>query len=101
MDKGFIVEYKDGRVITEDELEWQKVPKCDIAWLKLKWYNKMWKVPGPNCFQFKRGSIPLYGAGSDVRVDYRVIGYFEGKDKILYLIDENTGQMTIKVVPVV
>ena len=79
MEKGFLVEYEDGKVITEEQMEWNKVPKAKIKKLVMKWHNKSWEVPGPHCFQFKRASAPMYGP-SVHKLEARVIGYFEGKD---------------------
>jgi len=97
MEKGFIVEYSDGKVITEDEMEWNKVPKVNIKELRLKWYNKSWSVPGPHCFARKRGSASPLEPG--MRLEARIIGYFdvENKSKVSYIIDELSGSMVMKV----
>lgn len=97
MDKGFIIEYDSGKIITEEEMEWMKVPKANIKQLTLKWYDKTWHVPGPHCFQKKRGSASPMVPGH--RIEARIIGYFDvaGRSRVTYIVDELTGHMDMKV----
>lgn len=98
MPKGWVVKYEDGTVITEydrngKETNWKKVPKKNIQSLSLKWYNKHWTITGKKVYiQFKRGSIAPGEA--EHMVEERCIGYWDGPNKVVYRVDERTGQMT-------
>lgn len=98
MPKGWVVCYEDGRIITEydqngEEVRWASIPKTGIKSLTLKWNDRHWTIPGPGPFiQFKRAWI-IPGMTEGV-IQYRCIGYWEGNDKVIYRVDENTGKMT-------
>lgn len=100
MPRGWVIHYTDGRILTEydrkgNQLDWKKAPKVGIKCLSLKWYNKHWTIAGKsNYIQKKRGWInPISGLDQEPNVQYRYIGYWEGRDKILYRVDEITGEM--------
>lgn len=103
MPKGWVVYYRDGSIITEYDVngvqrEWRKVPKVNIKAVGLKWNSKFWCIHGKEHYiQKKRGWVPVSfsGASAETTVQYRYIGYWEGKNKVFYRVDENTGQMTI------
>lgn len=99
--KGWFVIYNDGSMVTEEEIDWGKVDKGKIKTLGLKWYEKFWTISGKTAYiQFKRGSAPFSPAGfyeTNIRCEERCIGYYEGKDKVIYRVNERTGQMRPKV----
>lgn len=99
MPKGWIVVYKDGSIVTEQEMDWKKVRKKDIKILALKWGSRYWTLSGKSSYlQFKRGAMFVSTAGmSEPECIERCIGYYEGASKIIYRVDENTGQMRIDV----
>lgn len=98
---GWFVVYKDGTVTTEDETEWQQVKKGNIEILGLKWNDKVWTIRGKTAWvQFKRGSVgfSLAGLETDIQCEERCIGYYEGKNKVIYRVNNHTGQMTLDVI---
>ena len=45
MKRGWIAHYHDGRVITEDDMPWNKVPeKRKIQRMILKWEDRIWEL---------------------------------------------------------
>jgi len=93
MDKGWIVEYEDGTVITEEEKHWHDIPKTDIKRLSLKWGPKIWSMEGKKYYtQKKRATIV---PGSDPQIEFRYIGYYDNGIKVWYRVEENTGRMEV------
>jgi len=104
MPKGWVVQYNDGCMITEYDIDgkqrdWRTVPKQGIKSLSLKWYNKHWTVHGKSTYlQKKRGWItPMEGVDQEPNVQFRYIGYWDGADRVFYRVDEGTGQMQMEV----
>lgn len=102
LDVGWFVMYKDGSVVTEKELKWPKVVKGQIEILGLKWHDKVWSIRGKTAWlQFKVGSVPFALNGlffdSDIFCEERCIGYYEGKNKIVYRVNNRTGRMRLGV----
>ncbi len=102
MPKGWIIAYNDGSIITEydrdgNSREWRKLSKENIKYIALKWNNKNWTVFGREHYlQKKRGSVnPAIPGDQEPRVEYRYIGYWEGKNKVYYRVNELTGDMKI------
>lgn len=101
MEKGWIVEYEDGKVVSEyddkgNRVDWKKVPKRNIKSLTLKWHNKHWTITDKKIYiQCKRAWI---SPGMSVPViEERKIGYWDGSSKVMYCVNENTGEMRMKV----
>ena len=104
MPKGWVVSYEDGTIITEydrdgKECNWRKIPKVGIKSVSIKWYGKHWTIHGKqHYFQKKRGWVnPAIPGAQEANVETRCIGYWEGNDKIMYVVDEITGDMKIVV----
>lgn len=104
MQKGWVVQYEDGRILTEYDrdgvcLNWRTVPKVGIKSLSLKWYNKHWTLYGKSIYlQKKRGwVVPVAGVDQEANIQYRYIGYWEGNNRVFYQVDESTGQMKMLV----
>lgn len=98
---GWFVVYKDGSLVTESELHWNKVKKGKIKILGLKWQDKIWTIRDKTAWvQFKRGEVAFSTAGvsEDVCCRERCIGYYEGAKKVIYRVDNLTGKMTPGVV---
>ncbi len=104
MPKGWIIFYSDGSSLTEYDnngysRDWNRANKRDIKYVALKWYNKHWTISGKKIYlQKKRAWItPVAGVEIEPNIQYRYIGYWEGKDKVFYRVDEATGEMKIVV----
>lgn len=103
MPKGWIVQYTDGRIITEydrngEQTNWRKVPKVGIKCLSLKWLTKHWTIAGKEVYlQKKRGWVSPLPGPQEANIQYRYIGYWEGANKVFYCVDEATGAMSMVV----
>lgn len=104
MPKGWIIQYEDGKIITEydrdgNQTDWRSVPKTNIKSLSLKWYNRFWTLHGKEVYlQKKRGwVIPVPGVDMEPNIQYRFIGYWEGGNKVYYRVCEHSGQMLMVV----
>jgi len=99
--KGWFVVYKDKTMVTENECDWSNVKKNNILILGLKWYDRFWTLSGQTSYiQFKRGSAPWApGISGEVPItcEERCIGYYEGANKVVFRVNEWTGQMTTDV----
>lgn len=95
--RGWEVQYKDGTIITEDQMEWKNIPKINIARLSLHYDGRMWNICDKDFyFQKKRGSA-IPGYTDSFRVESRTIGYYDGSSKVMYTVDEDTGKMHVEV----
>ena len=93
---GWFVVYNDGTLVTEDDTHWNVVRKGEIKVLGLKWRDRIWTVTGKTAYlQFKRGSVPFStdGVSHVVNCEERCIGYYEGNQKVIYRVNNRTGQM--------
>jgi len=98
---GWFVVYKDGTLVTEDEMHWNKVRKGEIQILGLKWHDKIWTIKDKTAWvQFKRGSVAFSSSGvsDDSFCEERCIGYYEGSKKVIYRVSNRTGRMVPGVV---
>ena len=90
------LEYSDGRIITENQMEWGDAPKINIIRLTLHYDGRSWNINNkPAYIQKKRGSVAPGGGG--FAIESRSIGFYEGNKKVFYTVDEFTGQMKIEV----
>jgi hypothetical protein len=99
MPRGWIVQYHDGRTITEydrdgNEINWRDIPKKNIKSVSLKWNDKYWHLyDKENYIQCKRGWL-LPSPGRVIpNIEYRCIGYWENNNKVIYKVSEHTGKM--------
>lgn len=97
LSKGWFVVYNDNSLVTEDSTDWNKVNRGEIKILGLKWKDKFWTISGKTAYvQFKRGSVGFSPTGvvdSNITCEERCIGYYEGSSKVVYRVNERTGQM--------
>jgi len=97
MRRGWVVQYEDGRVIKETDMDWKQIPKTGIVRLSLLFDGKRWDIHDkPAYVQKKRASI-VPGAPDSFSIESRSIGYYEGNKKIWYTVNEFTGQMKMEV----
>lgn len=100
MRRGWSVEYVDGRVIKETEMEWKKLPKAGIIRLTLHYDGKRWDIHDKIAYTQKKRASMVPGVAESFVVESRSIGYYEGNQKVWYTVDEFTGQMKMEVVDI-
>lgn len=101
MHKGWVVLYKDGTIICEDEKTWKKLPNHkDIQRVILKWEDRIWSLDDKEYYTVPktRGFMDVSTGGVSQGIDSRTIGYYDMKEKCrVYLrVDEITGRMTME-----
>lgn len=91
------IEYEDGRIITEHQMDWKDTPKIHIKRLVLHYDGRQWAIDDKEIyFQRKRASV-VPGVPESFQVESRSIGYYQDDHKILYTVDEGTGVMHMSV----
>jgi hypothetical protein len=97
MRRGWEVVLNSGKHIKESKTHWKDVPKNEIKQLILHYDGRRWDVSGKEVyFQKKRGSA-IPGDPNSFRIESRSIGYYEGKQKVIYTVNEFTGKMVMEV----
>lgn len=95
------VEYYDGTVINENQMEWKKIPKVNIKRLTLHFDGRQWDLIGKQVyFQKKRASV-IPNIPNSFQIQSRTVGYYEDTHKVFYTVDENTGEMKMTVKDIV
>ncbi len=100
MRRGWEVEYIDGRVIKETQMEWKKIPKVDMVRLTLHYDGKQWNIHDKPAYVQKKKASMVPGVAESFVVESRSIGYYEGNQKVWYTVDEFTGQMKMEVIDI-
>ena len=101
MRRGWEVEYSNGVIINEDQLEWRQLSKLDMVRVTLYYDGRRWDLRNKTAyFQRKRASM-VPGVKESFKIEARTIGYYdvvEGKGcKVSYTVDEDTGKMKMEV----
>lgn len=97
MKRGWEVEFKDGKIITEDMMEWKGVPKKDIVRMTLRFDGREWNlIDKKGYLQKKRGSM-VPGINGSFQVESRSIGYYEDDCKVWYTVNEFNGVMSMEI----
>jgi len=104
MKRGWIVQFHDGTVITEDQMQWIKVPKKkNIQRMILKWEDRIWDLCDKEHYIVpkKKGYVDVSTGGTSQGIHSRTIGYYdmEEKCKVIIRVDEATGQMNYDLEP--
>jgi hypothetical protein len=105
MARGWVVQYRDGSVVYEDEMPWIKLPnKRDIRRVILKWEDRMWSFDDKEHYIVPktRGYMDVNSAGVlSQGIHSRTIGYYdlEEKCKVIMRVEEATGQMNYETEP--
>ena len=99
MQKGWTVFYEDGNQLNfDDPRTWKTIPKNGIQKLMLRWFHKTWVLENPPFVVFARGSIAFNGPpGTPIEIEERCLGYYEGPNKVVYRVNQKTGQMHMEV----
>jgi hypothetical protein len=95
--RGWEVEYKDGRIINENQMEWKKLPKVDMVRVTLHFDGRRWDIYDKLAYVQKKRASVIPGVSDSMRIESRSIGYYEGNKKVWYTVDEFTGQMKMEV----
>lgn len=102
MRRGWSVEYSDGTIINEDQMEWKKLPKVNMITLALHYDGREWLIHNKAAYLQKKQASMIPGVNESFQVESRSIGYYDiidGKDcKVWYTVDESTGKMTMEVI---
>jgi hypothetical protein len=101
MRRGWEVEYKDGTVIKEVQMDWRKIPKTDMVRVILHYDGRQWDLNDKIAYdQRKRGSC-VPGVADSFQLESRSVGYYDVVDgkpiKVWYTVNEFTGKMTMEV----
>jgi len=96
--RGWEVELQDGTILQEGKIEWKKVPKRYITRLSLFYDGRVWNLTGKEAYFVKYRASVVPGVKESFRIETRIIGYYEGSNKICYTVDEGTGNFEIKVI---
>ena len=101
MRRGWEVEYADGKVINENQMNWKSIPKVGIARVTLHFDGRRWDLENKLAYdQKKRGSI-VPGVADSFQLESRSVGYYDETDgrpiKVWYTVNEFTGKMTMEV----
>ena len=98
MKKGWEVELSNGVILRESDLEWRKVPKNQIVRLSLFYGDRHWDLTDKEAYFVKYRASVVPGIQDSFRIERRVIGYYEGSNKVCYCVDEQTGKFTLEVI---
>ena len=104
MPRGWVVQYKDGSSVCEDDMPWNKVPnKRDIACMILKWEDRWWSLEDKENYTVpsKKGYIDVRASGLSNGIHSRTIGFYSSEDrcKVILRVEEATGKMAYETVP--
>jgi hypothetical protein len=101
MIRGWEIEYADGTVVDEDQMDWKKAPKLNIVRVTLRYDGREWNITGKSVYVQKKRASMVPGIQDSFQVESRSIGYYDtvdGKDvKVWYTVTEETGKMNITV----
>jgi hypothetical protein len=97
MRRGWVATLNDGTVMSEDKYLWKEVPNKDIKSLTLHFDGRRWELVGKQAYFVKNRASMVPGIQASLRVERRCIGYYEGANKVHYIVDEATGKFTMEV----
>jgi hypothetical protein len=97
MRRGWEVELTDGVIMYEDQHKWKEVPKVNIKRLTLHFDGRRWDLTGKDAYFIRNRASVVPGVLESFRVEQRCIGYYEGATKVLYKVDEFTGEFSMEV----
>jgi hypothetical protein len=101
MRRGWEVEYVDGTIIKEVQMDWKKIPKINIVRVTLHFEGRQWTLDGKVAYdQKKRGSC-VPGVPDSFQIESRSVGYYDVINgdtvKVWYTVNEFTGKMIMEV----
>ena len=96
--RGWEAELRDGTIIREGQTEWKKVPKKAITRLSLFYDGRHWDLTDKEAYFVKYRASVVPGIQDSFRIERRMIGYYEGSNKVCYCVDERTGKFNLEVI---
>jgi hypothetical protein len=100
--RGWIVEYRDGKVLCEADFPWKKLPnKQEIRRVILRWDDRWWSFEDKENYvpPSKREVINITQGGiSSGGIHSRTIGYYDSDCKVILRVDEATGKATYETI---
>jgi hypothetical protein len=101
MRRGWEVEYADGTIIRENQMNWKTIPKINIVRVTLHFEGRQWTLDNKMAYDQKKRGSAIPGVPESFRIESRSIGYYDTIDekpvKIWYTVNEFTGKMTMEV----
>ena len=101
MRRGWEIEYSDGKIIKESQMEWKKAPKADIVRVTLHYDGRQWTLDNKIAYAQKKRASMVPGMQESFQIESRSIGYYDvikgDTVKIWYTVNEFTGRMNMEV----
>jgi hypothetical protein len=101
MRRGWEVEYTDGKIINESQMDWRSLPKLNMARLSLLYDGRRWDLHNKVAYAQKKRGSAIPGQQGSFQIESRSVGYYDvvddGNVKIWYTVNEFTGKMTMEV----
>lgn len=97
MRRGWEVELKDGTIMDEDHYLWKDIPKIKIKRLTLHYDGRRWDIESKEAYFVRTSASCVPGFSESFQIEKRCIGYYEGAEKVCYIVNEWTGELKIKV----
>ena len=95
--RGWQVELKDGTVLSENNTKWKDVPKIKINKLSLLFDGRRWDLTDKQAYFIKNKASMVPGIKESFQIEKRCIGYYEGAQKVHYIVEESTGKFHMEV----
>lgn len=97
MRRGWEAEFKDGRIVKETEIDWNKLSRDGIVRLTLHYEGRRWDLIGKEAYTQKKRGSAVPGIKDSFMIESRSVGYYEGNKKVWYTVNEHTGAMNITI----
>ena len=101
MRRGWEVEYADGKIIKEVQMEWKKIPKVDMVRVTLHYDGRQWDLDNKMAYDQKKRASIVPNVPETFQIESRSVGYYDVVDnkpvKVWYTVNEFTGKMTMEV----
>lgn len=98
MARGWEVELHDGTTLYENSTDWKDVPKVQIKRLSLIFDARRWDLVNKQAYFIRNTASVVPGSQESFRIEKRGIGYYEGSTKVLYTVNESTGEFKMTVI---
>ena len=101
MRRGWELEYADGTIIKESQMNWKQAPKLGIVRLTLRYDGREWNINNKPAYVQKKRASMVPGQAGTFQVESRSVGYYDEIDgkpiKVWYTVDEFSGKMKMEV----